>query len=65
MVHHLGYLVVDKQDEVVEVDHWNIEQNQMINGIIMMIDLVDKKKSFYLKIFLFSGTKKVLPIVMK
>jgi hypothetical protein len=47
MVHHLGYLVVDKQDEVVEVDHWNIEQNQMINGIIMMIDLVDKKTSEY------------------
>ncbi len=47
MVQLLGHLVVDKQDEavvVVEVDQWNIEQSQMINGIIMMIDLVDKKK---------------------
>jgi hypothetical protein len=49
MVQLHGHLEVDQQDEavvavVVEMDHWNIERNQMINGIIMMIDLVQKKK---------------------
>jgi len=60
MVDLHGYHVVDKQDEGVVVDQWNIGQNQMINGIIMMIDLVDRrKKNFFLfKIFYFSSGKK-------
>jgi hypothetical protein len=56
MVQLLGHLEVDKQDEVVvleEVDQWIIVQNQMINGIIVMIDLVYKKKEFCLNILLF------------
>ncbi len=52
IVHHHGQLVVDKLDEVVEMDQWISEQNQMINGILMMIDLVDNQKQRGLK-FLF------------
>jgi len=66
MVDLHGHHVVDKQDEGVVVDQWNIGQNQMINGIIMMIDLVDRKKKnfFYLKFFIFLRGKKVHRIVM-
>jgi hypothetical protein len=45
MVHLHGHLVVDKPDEVVELDQWISEQNPMTNGILMMIDLVDTKKN--------------------
>jgi hypothetical protein len=65
MVDLHGHHVVDKQDEEVVVDQWKIGQNQMINGIIMMIDLVDRKKNFfYLKFFIFLRGKKVHRIVM-
>jgi hypothetical protein len=63
IVHHHGQLVVDKLDEVVEMDQWISEQNQMINGILMMIDLVDTKKKrtkiFISNFIFFSKNKKV------
>jgi hypothetical protein len=60
MVHLRGHLEVDRQDVVVVVDQWNNVQNQMKNGVIMMIDLVFKKMNLlfvlHLSFFFFQGS---------
>jgi hypothetical protein len=44
MVQLHGHLEVDRQDVVIVMDQWSNVQNPMINGVIMMIDLVFKNK---------------------